>query len=139
MSTITLKRLEIARALATEPAVLLVDEVAAGLDESELPRILEILGAIRQEGVTIILIEHVMKVMIGAVDMILVLNEGETIAFGKPDEGMNDRRVIECYLGESNNHWQVEKPGPTTRASSLSSTRRTKRSQPETMCSMETC
>jgi len=118
MSTITLKRLEIARALATEPAVLLVDEVAAGLDESELPRILEILGAIRQEGVTIILIEHVMKVMIGAVDMILVLNEGETIAFGKPDEVMNDRRVIECYLGESNNHWQVEKAWHTTKGTS---------------------
>ena len=109
MSTTTHKRHEIARALATEPELLLVDEVAAGLDESELPRILEILRAIRHQGVTIILIEHVMKVMIGAVDMILVLNEGEIIAFGKPDEVMNDRRVIECYLGESDDKGQSEK------------------------------
>lgn len=101
MSTITLKRLEIARALATEPALLLVDEVAAGLNETEIPRMLEILAAIRRKGVTIILIEHVMKVMVNAVDKILVLNEGETIAFGKPDEIMNDAKVIECYLGEA--------------------------------------
>jgi branched-chain amino acid transport system ATP-binding protein len=101
MSTITLKRLEIARALATEPTVLLVDEVAAGLNETEIPRMLEILAAIRQKGLTIILIEHVMKVMVNAVDRILVLNEGETIAFGKPEEIMRDAKVIECYLGET--------------------------------------
>jgi branched-chain amino acid transport system ATP-binding protein len=100
MSTITLKRLELARALATEPTLLLVDEVAAGLDESELPRMLEILESIRQMGITILLIEHVMKVMREAVDTILVMNEGATIAFGTPDEVMNDFKVIECYLGE---------------------------------------
>lgn len=101
MSTITLKRLEIARALATDPTLLLVDEVAAGLNETELPRMLEILAAIRQKGVTIILIEHVMKIMRDAVDTILVLNEGTTIAFGKPDAVMKDEKVIQCYLGES--------------------------------------
>lgn len=100
MSTITLKRLEVARALATDPTLLLVDEPAAGLTEAELPRMLEILETIRQTGVTILLIEHIMKVMKEAVDTILVLNEGATIAFGKPDEVMKDRRVIECYLGE---------------------------------------
>ena len=100
MSTITLKRLEVARALATDPALILVDEAAAGLDESELPQMLEILESIRQTGITIILIEHVMKVMREAVDMILAMNEGATIAYGTPDEVMNDYKVIECYLGE---------------------------------------
>ncbi|MCL4488684.1 MAG: ABC transporter ATP-binding protein [Chloroflexi bacterium] len=100
MSTITLKRLEVARALATDPSLLLVDEVAAGLNESELPRMLEILAAIRARGVTIILIEHIMKVMREAVDNILVLNEGQTIAFGRPEEVMRNKQVVECYLGE---------------------------------------
>ena len=100
MSTIALKRLELARALATNPKLMLVDEVAAGLNESELPRMLEILEAIRQTGVTIILIEHVMKVMREAVDHILVLDEGKTIASGPPDEIMSNSRVVECYLGE---------------------------------------
>ncbi len=100
MATITLKRLEVARALATGPALLLVDEAAAGLNETELPRMLEILEAIRQTGITIILIEHVMKVMREAVDMILVIDQGATIAYGKPDEVMKDKKVIERYLGE---------------------------------------
>lgn len=100
MSTIALKRLELARALATNPRLMLVDEVAAGLNESELPRMLEILEAIRQTGVTIILIEHVMKVMREAVDHILVLDEGTKIASGPPDEIMSNPRVVECYLGE---------------------------------------
>ncbi len=100
MATITLKRLEVARALATDPTLLLVDEAAAGLNETELPRMLEILENIRQTGITIILIEHVMKVMREAVDTILVIDEGATIAYGKPDEVMKDKKVIERYLGE---------------------------------------
>ena len=100
MPTIALKRLEVARALATQPSLLLVDEAAAGLNETELPQMLEILEAIRQTGVTIILIEHVMNVMRKAVDSILVINEGAKIASGTTEEVMKDKKVIECYLGE---------------------------------------
>lgn len=100
MPTIALKRLELARALATDPEVLMVDEVAAGLNETEIPRMLEILENIRQFGITIILIEHVMKVMRKAVDTILVMDEGSTIASGEPEEIMKNKKVIECYLGE---------------------------------------
>jgi len=100
MSTITLKRLEVARALASHPTLLLVDEPAAGLTEAELPRMLEILESIRQTGTTILLIEHVMKVMREAVDTILVMHQGETLVSGRPDEVMNDTKVVECYLGE---------------------------------------
>ena len=100
MSTIALKRLEVARALATKPSLLLVDEAAAGLNETELPKMLEILENIRQTGITIILIEHVMRVMRQAVDSILVINEGTTIAEGTPKEVMANKKVIECYLGE---------------------------------------
>ena len=100
MATIALKRLEVARALATDPTLLLVDEAAAGLNEAELPRMLEILENIRQTGITIILIEHVMKVMREAVDWILVMDEGSSIASGSPKDVMKNKRVIECYLGE---------------------------------------
>ena len=99
MPTIALKRLEVARALAVDPKVLLVDEAAAGLNESELPRMLEILESIRQSGVSLILIEHVMKVMREAVDTILVIDEGSAIAEGTPEEVMKNQKVIECYLG----------------------------------------
>jgi branched-chain amino acid transport system ATP-binding protein len=101
MAAITLKRLELARALATKPTLLLLDEVAAGLTEEEIPRILEILQRIRETGIAFILVEHIMRVMTKAVDRIIVMDKGAKIAEGSPDEVMANRRVIEAYLGEA--------------------------------------
>lgn len=99
MLVVTLKRLELARALASNPTLLLLDEVAAGLTEEEIPKILEIIEGINSTGVTIILIEHVMKVMMRAVDRIVVMDKGEKIANSNPEDIMEDRKVIEAYFG----------------------------------------
>ncbi len=95
------KRLEIARALATKPALLLLDESFAGLNPAELNESMEIVRRIKERGVTIMLIEHHMKVIMALSDRIVVLNYGEKIAEGAPREIRNNRLVIEAYLGEA--------------------------------------
>lgn len=99
LAAITLKRLELARALGSNPTLLLLDEVAAGLTEAEMPRVLDLLNEIHGMGITIILIEHVMRIMVEAVDRIVVMDKGMKLSEGRPGEVMKDRQVIEAYLG----------------------------------------
>jgi branched-chain amino acid transport system ATP-binding protein len=99
LSTITLKLLELARVLASKPELVLLDEVAAGLTEAEIPQLLDTLKKVRAMGITFLLIEHVISVMMQAVDRIVVINEGMKIAEGRPKEIMEDKKVIEAYFG----------------------------------------
>jgi branched-chain amino acid transport system ATP-binding protein len=99
LATVSLKRLELARALASNPILILLDEVAAGSTEAEIPRILDITKQVRKMGKTIILVEHVMKVMVEAVDRIVVMDKGEKIAEGTPGEVMEDEKVMAAYFG----------------------------------------
>ena len=94
------KRLEMARALASRPYLLLLDEVLAGLNPSEIGTMVETIRKIRQQGVTIIMIEHVMHAVMNVSDRIIVLDYGQQIADGSPQEIANDARVIEAYLGD---------------------------------------
>jgi branched-chain amino acid transport system ATP-binding protein len=94
------KRLEVARALATGPALLLLDEVMAGLTPTEVASSMELVKKIRESGVTVFMIEHVMKAIMSICDRIVVLHHGEKIAEGSPQEIVQNRTVIEVYLGE---------------------------------------
>ena len=94
------KRLEIARALATRPELLLLDETAAGLNPTELDDAIELITKIRDRGITILIVEHIMKVIMAISDRIHAINFGQTIAEGIPHEVANNPAVIEAYLGE---------------------------------------
>jgi branched-chain amino acid transport system ATP-binding protein len=94
------KRLEMARALASHPHLLLLDEVLAGLNPSEIDGMIQMVLDIRAQGITIIMIEHLMKAVMNVSDRILVLDYGEQIAEGSPNEIANHQKVIEAYLGD---------------------------------------
>ena len=93
------KRLELARALATEPKLLLLDEVLAGLNPSEIRDMLPVVQSIRAGGVTVVMIEHVMQAVMSLCDVVVVLAQGRIIASGAPAAVARDSRVIEAYLG----------------------------------------
>jgi len=93
------KRLEIARAMATRPELLLLDETAAGLNPTELTEAIDLIRKIRENGTTIIIIEHIMHVIMTISDRIHAINFGQTIAEGTPQEVAQNKAVIEAYLG----------------------------------------
>jgi len=95
-----LKRLEVARALATHPELLLLDEVMAGLNPTEVAQAMELVTRIRERGVTVIMIEHVMKAIMSVCERIMVLHHGAKIAEGTPQEIATSKTVIRVYLGE---------------------------------------
>jgi len=101
-----LKRLEVARALATEPSILLLDEVMAGQSPADTQRMVRLVQDIRSSGVSVIAIEHNMQAIMSLSDRIIVIDSGKVIAEGSPEEVVRERRVIEAYLGEDYVHAQ---------------------------------
>lgn len=95
------KQLEVARALATRPKILLLDEVMAGLNPTEVEEAMKLITRIRDSGITVIMIEHVMRAIMSICDRIIVLHHGAKIAEGSPQEISTSKTVIEIYLGES--------------------------------------
>ncbi len=99
LSTGQRKRLEMARAMAIKPKLLLMDEVTGGVDQKTIPGLVELIKKMRNLGVTIITIEHNINIIMEISDNILALDQGKKIAFGSPKEIQNNKKVIDAYLG----------------------------------------
>lgn len=96
-----LKKLELARALATKPKLLLIDEPMGGLTPAEIDQLILLIKEINQEGVTIVIIEHIMRAVMALAERIAVLQNGRLIALGKPEEIVENEKVIKAYLGDA--------------------------------------
>ncbi len=105
LSTGQRKRLEMARAMAIKPKLLLMDEVTGGVDQKTIPGLVELIKKMRNLGVTIITIEHNINIIMEISDSILALDQGKKIAFGSPKEIQNNKKVIDAYLGTVNAAW----------------------------------
>jgi len=100
LNVVELKRVQLARALASRPSLLLMDELTTGLNPTESNEAVGLIREIRKQGISILIIEHVMRVIMGVSDRIVVLDRGEKIAEGRPYEVANNQRVIDTYLGD---------------------------------------
>jgi branched-chain amino acid transport system ATP-binding protein len=100
LNVVELKRVQLARALASKPKLLLLDEITTGLNPRESNEAVRLIRNIRDRGMSILIIEHVMSVIMGVSDRIVVLDHGEKIADGRPYEVVNNQRVIDTYLGD---------------------------------------
>ncbi len=100
LNLIDRKRLELTRALATQPKLLLLDEVMAGLNSAEIDQAVKLVQRIREKGITVVIVEHVIKAVLSLSDRIIVMHVGSQIADGTPEEIVNDQNVIKVYLGE---------------------------------------
>jgi branched-chain amino acid transport system ATP-binding protein len=103
LNTVQLKRLDLARALACRPKLLLLDELAAGLTTGELGDLMTIIRKIRDSGVTIFMVEHIMRVIMGLCDRLAVIQYGTKIAEGPTQQVATDPKVLQAYLGEEHN------------------------------------
>ncbi len=100
LNVVELKRIQLARALSTDPKLLLLDEVTTGLNPKESNDAISLIQKIRESGITILMVEHVMRIIMNVSDRIVVLHHGEKIAEGTPEEIAKDEKVISSYLGE---------------------------------------
>ena len=100
LSVADARRLELAKALSMGPRLLLLDEVMAGLRPGEIQPALDLIASLKEEGVTVLVVEHVMKAIMAVSDSLLVMHEGSVLAEGDPETVMKDERVIEAYLGQ---------------------------------------
>ena len=100
LNVVELRRIQLARALATKPKLLLLDELLTGLTPKESDEAIDLVKRINKQGVTILMVEHIMKVIMGLCNQVTVLHHGEKICEGKPNEVCNDKNVINVYLGK---------------------------------------